>query len=69
MVVLVLHCRSLLTISLVTSTSASIKLLCSKKPVPNMSSPLIVDLFFAKRLAFMAAILSSGMASDNDDNL
>ena len=34
-----------------------------------MSSPLIVDLFFAKRLAFMAAILSSGMASDNDDNL
>lgn len=69
-VVLVLHSLSLLTISLVTSTSASTKLLCSNGPGwMSASSTLIMDRFLAHLLAFMAAILSKGIASGNDEDL
>lgn len=67
-VVLVLHTLSLLTISLVTSTSASTKLLCLRAVMSSSRSVLIVDLFFAMILALIAAIFSTDIASDKDLN-
>lgn len=67
-VVLVLHTLSLLTISLVTSTSASTKLLCLRAVMSSSRSVLIVDLFFAMIFALIAAIFSTDMASDKDLN-
>ena len=69
MVVLVLHNLSLLTISLVTSTSASTKLLCSNAPGCISSSPLILVLFMANLFALRAAIFSRGIASWRDEDL
>lgn len=69
-VVLVLHSRSLLTISLVTSTSASTKLLCSNAPDwMSFSSTLIIVRFLANLLALIAAIFSRGMASGKEEEL
>lgn len=65
MVVLVLQTLSLLTISLVTSTSASTKLLCFRV-MSSSRSVLMVERFLAIILALMAAIFSTDMASDND---
>lgn len=65
MVVLVLQTRSLLTISLVTSTSASTKLLCFSV-MSSSRSVLIVERFLAIIFALMAAIFSTDMASDSD---
>ncbi|KAF4524056.1 hypothetical protein B566_EDAN013210 [Ephemera danica] len=65
MVVRVLHCLSLLTMSLVTSTSKSSMTLRSLSK-PLSSIPLMVVRFLAKRLALMAAIFSTDMASDRD---
>lgn len=67
-VVLVLHTLSRLTISLVTSTSASTKLLCLRAVMSSSRSVLIVDLFFAMILALIAAIFSTDIASDKDLN-
>ena len=67
--VLVRLILSRLTISLVTSTSASTKLLCSRTPPTRLSSPLIVLRFLANRLALIAAILSNGIASDKEEDL
>lgn len=63
-VVLVLHTLSLLTMSLVTSTSASTKLLCWA--MSSSKSVLIVDRFFAIIFALMAAIFSTDIVSDRD---
>ena len=65
MVVLVLQTLSLLTISLVTSTSASTKLLCFRV-MSSSRSVLMVERFLAMILALMAAIFSTDMASDSD---
>lgn len=65
MVVLVLQTLSLLTMSLVTSTSASTKLLCFKV-MSSSRSVLMVERFLAIILALMAAIFSTDMASDSD---
>lgn len=65
MVVLVLQTLSLLTMSLVTSTSASTKLLCFRV-MSSSRSVLMVERFLAMILALMAAIFSTDMASDRD---
>lgn len=65
MVVLVLHTLSLLTMSLVTSTSASTKLLCFRV-ISSSRSVLMVERFLAMILALIAAIFSTDMASDSD---
>lgn len=65
MVVLVLQTLSLLTISLVTSPSASTKLLCFRV-MSSSRSVLMVERFLAIILALMAAIFSTDMASDSD---
>lgn len=64
-VVLVRHTLSRLTMSLVTSTSASTKLLCFWV-MSSSRSGLIVERFLAMILALMAAIFSTDMASDRD---
>lgn len=64
-VVLVLQTLSLLTMSLVTSTSASTKLLCFRV-MSSSRSVLIVERFLAMILALMAAIFSTDIASDRD---
>lgn len=64
-VVLVLQTLSLLTMSLVTSTSASTKLLCFRV-MSSSRSVLMVERFLAMILALMAAIFSTDMASDRD---
>lgn len=65
MVVRVLHTRSLLTMSRVTSTSASTKLLCFSV-MSSSRSVLIVERFLAMILALMAAIFSTDMASESE---
>lgn len=65
MVVLVLQTLSLLTMSLVTSISASTKLLCFKV-MSSSRSVLMVERFLAMILALIAAIFSTDMASDSD---
>uniref|UniRef100_A0A224XRS5 Secreted protein n=1 Tax=Panstrongylus lignarius TaxID=156445 RepID=A0A224XRS5_9HEMI len=65
MVVLVLHCLSLEIISLVTSTSKS-NITFRSDPSWISSWLLIVVLFLAKRLALIAAIFSTDIASESD---
>ena len=69
MVVRVLHLLSRLTISRVTSTSASTNVRCSMVPGWRSSSPLIFVLLKAIILALMAAIFSMGIASCSDEVL